>query len=120
MPQHVAESAYFGGWGKDPLRYYLVFMLVGTLLGGLVSAIGGRRVQPQLERGPTASRGRRIAMALGGGILVGFASRLASGCTSGQALSGGAVLSVGSWAFMMAVFAGGYALAWFLRRFWQE
>ena len=33
---------------------------------------------------------------------------LARGCTSGQALSGGAMLSVGSRAFMMMVFAGGY------------
>jgi len=64
MPQHVARSAYFGAWGNDPLRYYLVFMFVGTLFGGLVSAIAGRRVHPQLERGPTASRRLRAALAL--------------------------------------------------------
>lgn len=119
MPQHVAASAYFGAWGKDPLRYYLVFMFVGTLLGGLVSAIASRRVQPQLERGPTASRKLRITLALAGGILVGFASRLASGCTSGQALTGGAMLASGSLLFMAAVFMGGYAMAWFVRRQWQ-
>jgi hypothetical protein len=34
-------------------------------------------------------------------------------------LSGGAVLSVGSWVFMFAVFAGAYALAYFLRRVWN-
>jgi hypothetical protein len=34
-------------------------------------------------------------------------------------LSGGAVLSVGSWAFMFAVFAGAYALAYFFRRYWN-
>jgi hypothetical protein len=28
-------------------------------------------------------------------------------------------MSVGSWAFMLSVFAGGYALAWFLRRQWR-
>ena len=94
-------------------------MFVGTLLGGLVSAIVGRRVQPQLERGPTASRGRRIAMALAGGILVGFASRLASGCTSGQALTGGAMLATGSLLFLGSMFASGYAMAWFVRRQWQ-
>ena len=37
---------------------------------------------------------------------------------SGQALSGGALLSVGSWVFMMAVFAGGYGMAYFIRRQW--
>ena len=54
-----------------------------------------------------------------GGALMGYGARLARGCTSGQALSGGAVMSVGSWAFMFAVFAGGYGLAWFVRRLWQ-
>ena len=54
-----------------------------------------------------------------GGMLMGYGARLARGCTSSQALSGGALLSVGSWAFMFAVFAGGYGLAWFARRLWQ-
>ncbi len=58
-------------------------------------------------------------MALGGGLLMGFAAKLARGCTSGQALSGGAMQSAGSWAFMMMVFAGGYAFAWMVRRAWR-
>jgi hypothetical protein len=49
---------------------------------------------------------------------MGVAARFARGCTSGQALSGGALLSVGSWAFMMMVFAGGYAMAYFVRKEW--
>jgi hypothetical protein len=57
--------------------------------------------------------------ALAGGILVGYAAQIARGCTSGQALSGGAVLSVGSWAFMFSVFGGAYALAWFIRKLWN-
>jgi hypothetical protein len=44
---------------------------------------------------------------------------LTRGCTSGQALTGGALLSVGSWAFMFSVFGGGYALAYFVRRAWR-
>jgi hypothetical protein len=55
-----------------------------------------------------------------GGVLVGYASRLAAGCTSGQALSGGAMLLSGSLAFMVSVFAGGYAAAWFVRRQWND
>ena len=50
---------------------------------------------------------------------MGFGARMGRGCTSGQALSGGATLSVGSWALMMAIFAGGYLLAYPLRRFWS-
>jgi len=64
------------------------------------------------------SRGARLALAFGGGLIMAYGARLARGCTSGQALSGGAVLSVGSWVFMMCVFAGGYAVAWFFRRLW--
>ena len=45
-------------------------------------------------------------LAFARGLISAFGARLARGCTSGQALSGGAVLSVGSWAFMFAVFAG--------------
>jgi hypothetical protein len=54
-----------------------------------------------------------------GGVIMGFAARLARGCTSGQALTGGAVLSLGSWIFMMCVFAGGYLAAPFLKRDWR-
>ena len=57
-------------------------------------------------------------LALLGGLLVGFAARLARGCTCGQALVGGAELSVGGWAFMVCVFAGGYATAYFVRKQW--
>ena len=50
---------------------------------------------------------------------MGIGAKLARGCTSGQALTGGALLNVGSWAFMMCVFAGAYATAWFVRRQWK-
>ena len=45
--------------------------------------------------------------------------KLARGCTSGQALTGGALLNLGSWVFMLMFFAGAYALAYFLRRQWR-
>ena len=57
-------------------------------------------------------------MAAGGGVLMGIGARLALGCTSGQALTGGALLSVGSWIFMMMVFAGGYAVAPLVKKEW--
>jgi hypothetical protein len=43
---------------------------------------------------------------------------LAQGCTSGQALTGGATLALGSWAFMMTMFAAAYAIAYFVRKQW--
>jgi uncharacterized membrane protein YedE/YeeE len=50
---------------------------------------------------------------------MGLGAVLARGCTSGQALTGGALLSVGSWVFMIAAFAGGYFGAPLLRRVWR-
>jgi len=119
-PSHVSSSEYFGAWGKEPLNYYLVFMFFGVFVGGLFSAIMGRRVKFQVERGQKASRKLRLLLALTGGILAGFASRLAQGCTSGQALSGSAMLLSGSLVFLLCVFAGGYGAAWFVRRQWHD
>jgi uncharacterized membrane protein YedE/YeeE len=120
MPKHTLASEYFGKWGENPLRYYLVFMLAGVFLGGLISAIQSRRVEFIMERGKRSSRGLRMFFALVGGILVGFASRLAGGCTSGQALTGGALLLSGSLVFLVCVFVGGYAAALFVRRQWND
>ena len=119
-PAHVAASDYFGGWGENPLAYYLVFMFAGVFLGGMFSAVLARRVDWNVERGRAAGSRLRLALALGGGILVGYASRVAAGCTSGQALSGGAMLLTGSLIFMGCVFAGGYAAAYFVRRQWND
>ncbi len=122
-PSHVAQSDYFGHWveeGRSLLSYYLVYMFGGAFLGGLFSAVLARRVNVGVERGAAFGLWPRLLLALGGGVLVGFASRLANGCTSGQALSGGAMLLNGSLAFMVCVFAGGYAAAWFVRRQWHD
>ena len=119
-PVHVLSSKYFGKWGRDLLQYYLVFMLAGTFLGGLFSALLANRAHVKLERGAKSSRRMRIALALVGGVLVGFASRLGNGCTSGQALTGGSLLLTGSLIFMACIFAGGYAAAWFVRRQWHD
>ncbi len=117
---HTLGSEYFGKWGTRPLDYYLVFMLAGSFIGALVSAVLANRARIQVERGAACSTKRRLAYALAGGVVVGFASRLAQGCTSGQALSGGALLLTGSLVFMLCLFASGYAVAWFVRRQWHD
>lgn len=122
LPRHVEGSAYAGRWfgegAPHVLKYYLVFMGIGVFIGGLVSARKARRAQSAVERGPNVSSRRRLALALCGGILAGFASRLARGCTSGQALSGTAMLFTGSVVFLVCLFAGAYATAYFVRREW--
>lgn len=117
---HVEATEYFASWGDRPLAYYLVFMLVGTFIGGLVSAILGRRVHFGIERGRAFAAAPRLLLAGTGGVLAGFASRLARGCTSGQALSGGALLLTGSLIFVASLFAGGYATAILFRRQWND
>ena len=54
-----------------------------------------------------------------GGILMGFGAKLARGCTSGQALTGGALLAAGSWIFIATCFASGYLVAPVVRRLWR-
>lgn len=117
---HTLASEYFGKWGERPLDYYLVFMLAGSFIGALFSAVLASRARLQVERGAACSVKRRLAYALAGGVVVGFASRLAQGCTSGQALSGGALLLTGSIVFMLCLFASGFAVAWFVRRQWHD
>lgn len=118
--EHTLQSEYFGKWGNSPLSYYLVFMFLGTFLGGLFSAFLADRWHVTLERGANASASLRAILALTGGIVVGFASRLARGCTSGQALTGGAILLTGSLLFLVCIFIGGYATAFFVRRQWDD
>jgi hypothetical protein len=120
LPGHVRASEYFGKWAENPLGYYLVFMLAGTFLGGLVSALLAGRIRVGVERGAAFSARNRLLLALAGGVIAGFASRLAQGCTSGQALTGSALLLSGSLVFLLCVFAGGYAAAWFVRRQWHD
>jgi uncharacterized protein len=104
--------------GRGMLDDWLVFELLGVALGGLFGAYTAGRLRVGIVKGPRVTVPWRLVAALSGGILMGLAARAARGCTSGQALSGGAVLSAGAWIFMLSVFAGGYALAWFVRRQW--
>ncbi|MHB9041285.1 MAG: YeeE/YedE thiosulfate transporter family protein, partial [Melioribacteraceae bacterium] len=68
--------------------------------------------------GPNVSVKTRLIYAFVGGTIMGFGAKMARGCTSGLALTGGALLSLSGWAFMLAVFGGGYAVAYFVRRQW--
>lgn len=117
---HTLSSEYFGKWGETPMQYYLVFMLVGTFIGGLCSALLANRMKLQIEKGKQCTIRLRSLFALIGGILVGFASRMAQGCTSGQALSGTALLLTGSIVFLICIFVGGYATAQLFRRQWND
>lgn len=120
-PEWTAQSSVLKGYvanGASPLRNWLVVEVVGVMLGGFLGALSAGRLASKVEKGPNISVRGRLTYALAGGVIMGFAAALARGCTSGQALSGGAALATGSWVFMLMVFAGGYSVAYFVRRQW--
>lgn len=120
-PARAQSNSYIAGyleagrvWGQ-----WVVIEMVGVIVGGLLGAWSAGRLQWRLDKGPRIGWGRRLLFALVGGATVGFASRVAQGCTSGLALSGGAVLSPGAWAFILAFMAGGFVTAWIVRKAWR-
>ncbi len=121
-PEHAAGndfySEYIGDGSTNPLMDWLIFQTLGVLAGGFLSGTISHRVKKGVEKGPHISTKMRFVYAFIGGGLLGYGAKLARGCMSGQALSGGAVLNLGSWVFMMMVFVGGYAAAYFMRRQW--
>lgn len=121
-PKAVETNAYFSqyyGPGKHVLEDWLVFEVLGVFLGGALGAYSAGRMKLGIDKGAHTTTARRLVLAVLGGVAMGFAARLARGCTSGQALTGGAALSLGSWVFMMAVFTGGYLVAPLVRREWR-
>ena len=120
-PAHVDGNHYlaqYGGGDRNPLDNWLVFEALGVLVGGLLSGVLAGRVRRETNHGPRIGRKTRWLFAVLGGGLFGFGARLARGCTSGVALTGGATLAAGSWVTMFAIFAGAYGMAYFVRRLW--
>ena len=120
-PAWTERNSFLGHYvsgGVNPLRDWLMVEVVAVMLAGFLAAVSAGRFKVTVEKGPNISVRGRLSWALTGGIVMGFAAALARGCTSGQALSGGALLATGSWVFMLMVFAGGYLGARFMRRQW--
>lgn len=121
-PEHARSREWLADYlagGANPFEEWLVFEGLGVFAGALLSGLLARRAMVIVEKGARVSRATRLLLAFGGGMLMAFGAALARGCTSGQALTGGSLLNLGSWAFMLMVFAGAYASAWFVRREWR-
>lgn len=121
-PAHTEHSAFYShyvGPGKDnPMKSWLVFEVIGVVIGAFVSGLISNRLKVETEAGPRVGRKRRWIFALIGGALFGAGAQFARGCTSGAALSGMAVLSTAGFVTMLAIFGTGYAAAWFARSLW--
>jgi uncharacterized protein len=116
-----AGNAYFQRYLQEGPAWldWLVVEMIGVVAGAVISARRAGRQRIMTERGTGVTVPVRLACAAAGGMAMGVGAVLARGCTSGQALTGGALLSVGSWIFMLSAFAAGYAVAPLLRGLWR-
>lgn len=121
-PAHASQAAFYKEYNDEhpegPMKNWLVFQMLGVIVGGFLSGVGFRRLTWKVEHSPKITSTRRLIFALAGGVLFGYGSQLGRGCTSGSALSGMAVLSVGGIITMAGIFGTGFALAWFFRKNW--
>jgi len=119
-PAHIEASAVHAKYWNEgaPLVNWTLVLLVGSFAGAALSGWQARRFAFTIERGPRISDGQRLVLAFVGGFIAALGAKLAKGCTSGQALSGSAVLNVGGLVFLCAVFAGAFGLAYFVRKEW--
>lgn len=120
-PAHVDNTPYLlkmAGGDKNPLDDWIVPVFFGALLGGFASGARNGRLKLTTTKGPNTTKKTRWIMSFLGGVIFLYGARMARGCTSGQALSGGATLAAGSWVVMFAIFAGAYAMAYFVRKQW--
>ncbi len=121
-PSHVDNNPYLlkmAGGDKNPLDDWILPVFVGALLGGFTSGLFNRRLKFETTKGPNISVRTRWLMAFLGGVIFLYGARMARGCTSGQALTGGTTLAAGSWLIMFSIFGSAYALAYFVRKLWN-
>ena len=98
------------------LGEWLVIELLGVAAGAWISARLAGRLHRGIETVAAEGSRARLAQALGGGFMMGAGARLAHGCTSGLALTGGALLDTGAWLFIPVTFATAFAVAFLMHR----
>ena len=103
----------------EPVVDWQWMLVAGMVVGALVSSLLSgdfqwQWVPPRWEAAFGADRFIRIAVALLGGIFIGFGSRWGDGCTSGHGISGTMQLAVSSWISAICFFVGGVSAALFI------
>ena len=120
-PKHTQNTAFYQEYLEthpNPLKEWLVFQMLGVIVGGFLSGAIAGRLKFTVEKSPKITNKTRLIFAVLGGVFFGFGSQLGRGCTSGSALTGMAVLSVGGFVTMAAIFGTAFALAYFARKLW--
>jgi uncharacterized protein len=121
-PSHSESSKFYKEYNEEhkegPLKNWLVFEIVGVIIGAFVSGVWAKRANFKIEKGPNISNKLRLIMALIGGLLFGLGAQFGRGCTSGAALTGMAAMSFGGIITMFAIFGSAYLFAYFFRKLW--
>ena len=117
-----ATNTYAGSYLKsgNALSNWTVIEVFGIFLGGYISAAIAGRIKQSIDRGEDYPIYKRLFWAFLGGMIIAAATRLARGCTSGQALDGAATFSVGAWIFMFAAFGAGFLFAPLFKKQWKN
>ena len=106
---HLPKNTNFSKLLSDGVIFnWKVLFVIGLFFGSLLASKLVKEKTPEKnrlwKREYGASKIKRYVVAFIGGFLVMFGARIADGCTSGHAISGGAQLSLTSWIFMIALF----------------
>ena len=90
----------------------VVGMVVGALVSSLLSGdFDWRWIPSEWAAVFSSNVPVRVVASLLGGILLGFGSRWAGGCTSGHGISGTMQLAISSWISALCFFIGGILMA---------
>ena len=108
----VLPNAYFRRGAVRSGRVWRLPFLAGLLLGGFLSAALGGGWQPTWDAGMLDAAlalgpGGKLAWMFAGGLLIGFGTRLAGGCTSGHGIFGMSNFEVPSVVATVSFMAGG-------------
>lgn len=121
MPEYAENANYFKSAASSdhsPMKTWLVFEIIGVILGAIISGAFAGRLKLKLEHSPKITTKTRAIFAILGGMLFGIGSQLGRGCTSGAGLSGMAVMSLSGFVAAFAIFGSGYLFAYFFRKLW--
>jgi uncharacterized membrane protein YedE/YeeE len=121
-PRHAEKALFYKEYSDthagNPMNSWLVYEMLGVIVGGFLSGVVARRLKFKVEHSPKITSRKRLIMALIGGILFGYGAQFGRGCTSGAALSGMGVLSLGGFLTMACIFGTAFAFAYVFRKNW--
>lgn len=120
-PNYAQNASFYKRFvenGRNPFNTWLVYEMIGIIIGATLSAALFNRLKFSIGKSPYITNRTRLVAALIGGIFWGIGSQLGRGCTSGLVMSGMAVSSLSGYIGLIAIFGGGYIFAYFFRKLW--